>query len=37
VLAVLAGAKFPHYELQLASGSVAAAHQDAELDLDLLG
>ena len=36
VLAVIAGAKFPHYELQnLGGGGVASA--DAELDLDLLG
>ena len=36
VLSVLAGAKFPQYELRnLASAAVSA--QDSELDLDLLG
>ena len=38
VLAVLAGAKFPQYELELAEGAAAhAAGEPAELDLDLLG
>ena len=36
VLVVLAGAKFPHYELQ-SLGAAAVTHADAELDLDLLG
>ncbi|MCX6772406.1 MAG: hypothetical protein NTV88_01395 [Candidatus Micrarchaeota archaeon] len=35
VLAVIAGAKFPHYELQNLGASAKAS--DAELDLDLLG
>jgi len=35
VLAVLAGAKFPQYELQISTGYAKPA--DAELDLDLLG
>ncbi len=37
VLAVLAGAKFPQYELTSAAMSAGASVQDAELDLDLLG
>ncbi len=36
VLSVLAGAKFPQYELRNL-GAAAASAQDAELDLDLLG
>ena len=43
VLAVLAGAKFPQYELEAAereaqqAGTSASSQSDAELDLDLLG
>ncbi len=36
VLVVLAGAKFPNYELS-AAATVAGRQQEAELDLDLLG
>ena len=37
VLAVLAGAKFPQYELTSAAMNAGARVEDAELDLDLLG
>jgi len=37
VLAVLAGAKFPQYELTSAAMNAGAKIEDAELDLDLLG
>jgi len=37
VLAVLAGAKFPQYELRNYAPNSAASVQEAELDLDLLG
>ena len=37
VLAVLAGAKFPQYELSAAAMGAGAKVEDAELDLDLLG
>lgn len=37
VLAVLAGAKFPQYELSHSAAAAGAKIEDAELDLDLLG